>query len=142
MRDVFPVVVHALLWRRGAVVLLRRARTGYLDGWYALPGGHLQRGESIVECAMREIREETGIDVAASQLRGAAVMPYQSGEHQGIDFIMACEDFTGEPTLAEPDRADAIGFWPADALPPNTVPYLRRALELAANREWFLEVRD
>jgi hypothetical protein len=69
-------------------------------------------------------------------------MPYQSGAQQGIDFIMACEDFTGEPTLAEPDRADAIGFWPADALPHNTVPYLRRALELASNREWFLEVRD
>ncbi len=142
MRDVFPVVVHTLLWRRGTVVLLRRAGTGYLDGWYALPGGHLQRGEGVVECAVREIREETGIDVDASQLRAAAVMPYVSGEQQGIDFIMACDDFTGEPTLAEPDRADAIGFWRADALPHNTVPYLRRALELVANREWFLESRD
>ena len=102
MRDLFPVVVHTLLWRRGAVVLLRRPNTGYLDGWYALPGGHLQRGEGIIECAVREIREETGIEVDASQLRAAAVMPYLSGEHQGIDFIMLCDDFTGEPTLAEP----------------------------------------
>jgi 8-oxo-dGTP diphosphatase len=141
MRDVFPVVVHTLMWRRGAVLLLRRAGTGYLDGWYALPGGHLQRGEGIVECAMREIREETGIVVAASQLRAAAVMPYLSGEHQGIDFIMACDDFVGEPTLAEPHLADSIGFWSADALPANSVPYLRAALDLAASGQWFLEFR-
>ncbi len=102
MRDLFPVVVHTLLWRRGAVVLLRRCDTGYLDGWYALPGGHLQRGEGIVECAVREIREETGIHVDASQVRAAAVMPYLSGEQQGIDFIMLCDDFIGEPPLAEP----------------------------------------
>jgi ADP-ribose pyrophosphatase YjhB (NUDIX family) len=141
MRDAFPVVVHTLMWRRGALLLLRRAGTGYLDGWYALPGGHMQRGEGIVECAMREIREETGIVVEASQLRAAAVMPYLSGEHQGIDFIMACDDFVGEPTLAELQLADAIGFWSADALPANTVPYLRTALDLAASGEWFLEFR-
>ena len=142
MRDLFPVVVHTLLWRRGAVCAVAALPdTGYLDGWYALPGGHLQRGEGIVECAVREIREETGIDVDASQLRAAAVMPYLSGEHQGIDFIMLCDDFTGEPTLAEPHLADAIGFWRADALPHNTVPYLRPALELAASRDWFLEFR-
>jgi 8-oxo-dGTP diphosphatase len=142
MRDAFPVIVHTLLWRRGAVVLLRRSGTGFLDGWYALPGGHLQRGEGIVECAVREIREETGIDVQASQLRAAAVMPYLSGQQQGIDFIMACDDFTGEPELAEPERSDAIGFWRPDALPHNTVPYLRQALALVAKRDWFLESRD
>ena len=64
-----------------------------------------------------------------------------SGGHQGIDFIMVCDDFIGEPTLAEPHLADAIGFWPADALPHNTVPYLRPALELAASRDWFSEFR-
>ena len=141
MRDLFPVVVHTLLWRQGSVVLLRRSGTGYLDGWYALPGGHLQRGEGVVECAVREIREETGINVDESRVRAAAVMPYMSGEHQGIDFIIACDDFPGEPTLAEPHRADAIGFWPVDALPHNTVPYLRPALELAASSDWFLEFR-
>src|SRR4030095_5105468 len=116
MRELFPVVVHTLLWRRSTVVLLRRCNTGHLDGWYALPGGDLQRGESIVECAVREIREETGIHVDPSQVRAAAVMPYLSGEHQGIDFIMVCDDFIGEPTLAEPHRADAIGFLPVAAL--------------------------
>ncbi len=142
MRDLFPVVVHALLLRRGAVLLLRRAGTGYLDGWYALPGGHLQRGEGIVECAVREVREETGIVLVASQLRPGAVMPYRFKDNQGIDFIMMCDAFIGEPRIAEPDRADDLGFWPVDALPHNTVPFIRHTLELGENGEWFLESRD
>ena len=142
MRDVFPVVVHTLLLRGGALLLQRRAGTGYRDGWYALPGRHLRRGEGIVECAAREVREETGLALDASQLRPAAVMPYVSDDQQGIDFIMMCDVFTGEPRIAEPDRADDLGFWPVDALPPNTLPYIRRALELARTGEWFLESRD
>jgi 8-oxo-dGTP pyrophosphatase MutT (NUDIX family) len=139
MRDLFPVVVHTLLFRRGSVLLLRRARTGYLDGLYALPGGHLQRGESVVACAIRECFEETGIALDAARLRPAAVLPYRSAEHQGIDFIMVCDDVVGEPRLAEPDRFDDLGWWPVDALPPDTVPYVEPAIAMTRCGEWFLE---
>jgi 8-oxo-dGTP pyrophosphatase MutT (NUDIX family) len=139
MRDTFPVVVHTLLTRGRDLLLLRRARTGYLDGFYALPGGHVQRGEGIVECAIRELREETGISAAAQQLRPSAVLPYLSGDQQGIDFIMQCRSFTGDPRLAEPDRFDEIGWWDIGALPERTVPYVAPALALIARGDWFLE---
>lgn len=142
MRDHFPVIVHTLLFRNGRVLLLRRARTGYLDGWYALPGGHLERGESVAACAIRECFEETGIVIDAARLRPAAVMPYRSDDQQGVDFIMACDDFAGEPRLAEPDRFDSIAFWSVDALPPMTVPYIASALELRDRGEWFQEFQS
>jgi 8-oxo-dGTP pyrophosphatase MutT (NUDIX family) len=142
MRDQFPVIVHTLLRRKGRVLLLRRARTGYLDGWYALPGGHLERGESVAACAIRECLEETGIVIDAARLRPVAVMPYRSHDQQGVDFIMACDDIDGEPRLAEPDRCDDIGFWSIDALPQKTVPYIAHALELAQRGEWFLEFQS
>ena len=142
MRDQFPVIVHTLLFRDGRVLLLRRARTGYLDGWYALPGGHLQRGESVAACAIRECFEETGIIIDAARLRPSVVMPYRSDDQQGVDFIMACDDFVGEPRLAEPERFDDIGFWSIDALPQKAVPYIAYALDLARGGEWFLEVHD
>jgi 8-oxo-dGTP diphosphatase len=139
MRDVFPVVVHTLLLRGEKLLLLRRAATGYLDGWYALPGGHLQRGEAIVDCAIRELREETGVAVESAQLRPAAVLPYRSADQQGIDFIMTCSRFDGEPYLAEPDKFDDLGWWSVAALPERTVPYVAAALALARRGEWFLE---
>jgi 8-oxo-dGTP diphosphatase len=139
MRDVFPVVVHTLLLRGQTLLLLRRARTGYLDGWYALPGGHLQRGEGVVDCAIRELREETGVAVESAQLRPAAVLPYRSADQQGIDFIMMCTAFDGEPYLAEPDRFDDLGWWSVGALPAQTAPYIAPTLALARRGEWFLE---
>ena len=142
MRDQFPIIVHTLLIRNGQVLLLRRARTGYLDGWYALPGGHLQRGETVVACAIRECHEETGVLIDAVRLRPAAVMPYRSGDQQGVDFIMVCGEFTDEPRLAEPERFDALGFWPIDALPDMTVPYVEQAIGLEKRGEWFLQFDD
>src|SRR4051794_30312499 len=97
MRDQFPVLVHTVLVRNDTLLLLRRCGTGYLDGWYALPGGHLLRGEGILACAVRECREETGVEIEPENLRALAVLPYRSGEHQGVDFIMAASTFAGEP---------------------------------------------
>lgn len=139
MRDLFPVLAHTVLLRNGQVLLLRRTHTGYLDGWYALPGGHLQRGESIVECAIRECREETGVVIEPARIRPVAVMPYRSADQQGIDFIMICDDVAGEPRLAEPDRFDDVCWFDVDRLPSNSAPYIGRAIAMARSGDWFLE---
>jgi 8-oxo-dGTP diphosphatase len=139
MRDRFPVIVHTLLYRADKLLLLRRARTGYLDGWYALPGGHLERGESVTACAIREVFEETGVAIEPMQLQPAAVLPYRSVNEQGVDFFMRCDAFAGEPHLAEPDRFDDLGWWHVDALPEPTVPYVAAALALIRSGGWLLE---
>jgi len=139
MRDLFPVLAHTLLLRNGEVVLLRRANTGYLDGWYTLPGGHLQRGESVVECAIRECEEETGVVIDQAHIRPVAVMPYRSADHQGVDFILLCDTFAGDPRVAEPDRCDDVRWFAVDALPPNVAPYIERAIAMARSGDWFFE---
>ena len=139
MRDLFPVLAHTLLVRNDQVLLLRRAHTGYLDGWYALPGGHLQRGESIVACAIRECLEETGLVLDPARVRPAAVMPYRSADQQGVDFIMACDAIAGEPRLGEPDRFDDVRWFGVDALPRNAAPYIEHAIALARSGDWFFE---
>ena len=55
----------------GRVLLLRRSDSG---NW-ALPGGTLELGESITECAVREVREETGLDVEVMGLVGVYTDP-------------------------------------------------------------------
>lgn len=41
---------------------------GYCDGVYQFPGGHLEEGESLEECLIREIKEETGIDIIENDI--------------------------------------------------------------------------
>src|SRR5512142_2766323 len=53
--------VHVILRRAGKILLLRRAGNVYASGQLCLPSGHLEEGENILEAAIREAKEETGI---------------------------------------------------------------------------------
>jgi 8-oxo-dGTP pyrophosphatase MutT (NUDIX family) len=138
-RDLFPVVVHTLVLRGDAVLLLRRAGTGYGDGLLQPPGGHQCAGESITEAALRECREEACIEIDPADLRPLCVMPYGSPGGQGIDFLMLAERFRGEPRVGEPHKADAIDWYPLAALPERAVPFLAPALDCWRAGRWFHE---
>lgn len=58
-----PVLgVSTLVRRDGAVLLVKRKRPP-LEGYWALPGGHVEGGERVAEAAAREVLEETGVTV-------------------------------------------------------------------------------
>jgi 8-oxo-dGTP diphosphatase len=141
-RDCFPVVVHVLLLRAGAggreLFLLRRADTGFMDGYFVLPGGHLQAGESLAQAAARECREETG--VAPVSLQPLCVLPYRSGRHQGINVIFRGDALCGEPHIGEPEHSDLAAWFPAARMPEPAAPWLTDVLELEAEGGWFREL--
>ncbi|KAJ4835168.1 Nudix (Nucleoside diphosphate linked moiety X)-type motif 1 [Turnera subulata] len=58
-----PRVAVVLFVLKGKSVLLGRRRSSVGDSTFALPGGHLEFGESFEECAARELKEETGLDI-------------------------------------------------------------------------------
>lgn len=137
MRDLFAIVVHTLVFddeRR--LLLLRRASTGFMDGHYAPPGGHKRAGESVVGAAIRECREEAGIDVV--EARPLVAMPYP-GEPDGVDFIFEAVEWSGEARIGEPAKCDDLLFAATGELPNNTVPFVQAALECRADDVWFRE---
>ena len=52
-----PTGVHVLCRREGRVLLMRRAGTGFFDGLFSLPGGHVEPGESVRERLQRAYEE-------------------------------------------------------------------------------------
>ncbi len=54
------VGVIAVVRRGEQVLLAQRSRGGYIGRW-GFPGGHIERGETSIEAAMRELAEETGV---------------------------------------------------------------------------------
>jgi ADP-ribose pyrophosphatase YjhB (NUDIX family) len=137
VRDSFPVVVHVLLWRGARLFLLRRAATGFMDGFHALPGGHQHAGESVSEAALRECAEETGVRPA--RVEPVCVLPYRAGRHQGLNFVFEARDWAGEPEVAEPDLFDAGAWYPADALPEPHAAWLPEVLRLRGAGLWYRE---
>jgi 8-oxo-dGTP diphosphatase len=109
------------------VLLLRRANTGYLDDHWALVAGHVEPGESCVAAAVREAREEAGVDVAPDGLAPLCTVHRTDGSDRPIeqraDFFFAAESWSGEPIRGEPDRASALGWFALAALPSPVVPH-------------------
>jgi 8-oxo-dGTP pyrophosphatase MutT (NUDIX family) len=137
-RDRFPVVVHVLLLRGDRLFLLRRANTGFMDGYFALPGGHQHAGENVRSAAARECLEETGAHPAS--LRPVCVLPYRSGGHQGVNFVFEADGWSAEPAIAEPGSFDAAGWYPVDALPTPHAGWIPLALGLRGDGRWFEEL--
>ena len=134
MRASFVIVVHTLVFNAsGKLLLLRRANTGFMDGHYALPGGHRRSGEKTVAAALRECREEALVEVA--DIKPVVVMPYDDG----VDFIFEAMRWSGTPGIGEPNKCDDLLFAPPDALPSPTAAFVEVALECRAQGVGFRE---
>ena len=55
MRARFPATVHLFFFRENQILLLRRFNTGFRDGEYSVPAGHLDGGETVMQAGIREI---------------------------------------------------------------------------------------
>ncbi len=128
--------VHLFLMREGEVLLLRRYQTGYEDGNYSVVAGHLDGNETVVTAAVREAREEVGVALAAQDVRVVGVMHRRSNDER-IDWFVVCEHWAGEITNVEPEKCDELRWADPERLPPNVIPYVRRAIENYHAGRWF-----
>jgi 8-oxo-dGTP diphosphatase len=130
MRAKFPVTVHLLFFREGQILLSRRFNTGYADGQYSVPAGHLDGGETVMDAAAREAEEEVGIKLEADDMTFSTVMHRMEGnkEDERVDFFVHVHQGQGEPFNAEPDKCDDLCWVDVHQLPVNVVPYVRQAL--------------
>jgi ADP-ribose pyrophosphatase YjhB (NUDIX family) len=95
--------VSAAIFRDGKVLLVRRARSP-AKGFYSLPGGRVEFGESLHAALLREIDEETGLGIEIVGLAGwREVLPSTGGS--GHYLIMS---FAARWTAREPQLNDEL----------------------------------
>ena len=93
------IAVSAAIFRDGKVLLTRRARSP-AKGFYSLPGGRVEFGESLHQALGREIEEETGLDIDIIGLAGwREVLPAAAGAGHYLIMSFAARWVAREPVL-------------------------------------------
>lgn len=116
--------------REGKILLLKRANTGYADGKYQMPSGSIEPQEYASEAAIREAKEEVGVDIRPEDLEFIHVSHRlaPSGGNDWIDFFFRTERWEGEPVNAEPHKCDGLLWASIDDLPEDTVEVVKEAV--------------
>ena len=137
-RTTFPVAVHLILMREDQILLLRRYNTGYHDGEYSVPAGHLDGNETVRDAAAREANEEIGIRIEVSDIIFSSVM-HRVEDDERVDFFVHIQKWDGEPFNAEPNKCDDLRWVNVNQMPDNLNPYVERAIQNHLNGVTFDE---
>ena len=98
--------VGVVVWRGEDVLLIRRARPPFLGHW-SIPGGRLEPGETLHECALRELREETNTHADLIDLINVYESISSDSHYVMVDYVAYWKK--GEPVPAD-DAMDAQFF--------------------------------
>lgn len=127
MHAKFPATIHLFFLRNDKILLSRRFQTGYMDGYYSVPAGHLDGDEPVRQAGVREAHEEIGVQLDPCDLIFAGVFHRRSDDER-VDFFFHVKKWSGEPVNVEPEKCDRLLWVSLDDLPENTVPYVRQAI--------------
>jgi len=108
------VGVQVFVVRNGQLLLGKR-RNGFQPDTWALPGGCLEPGESIFECAARELWEETGL--VAREFRLVCISDATPETNHFLQIGVEALDWRGIPINKEPEFCCALHFYDLEELP-------------------------
>jgi 8-oxo-dGTP diphosphatase len=106
-----------------SLLLVERAHEPFAGAW-ALPGGYVEEGERVAEAALRELAEETALELRGNANGSAQVSLLGVYDTPGRDprgwtvSVVYCVQLAGEPSVLGGDDARHARWWPSDHLPP------------------------
>ena len=115
MEKVVRVGVAVNIDKEGNYLLLKRKSELGTDTWCA-PGGKIEIGESIYDCAMRELHEEVGDDIQVTEpvFYGITNDFFEKEQQHYITIHTICFYISGEPKINEPNKCSEIGWFHQD----------------------------
>lgn len=96
-RETVELTVLCLIHQGEMLLLQNRIKEDWRG--YALPGGHVEPGESFVDAVIREMKEETGLTVKHPRLCGVKQFPIENGRY--VVLLFETEEFEGELRSSE-----------------------------------------
>lgn len=130
--------VFLIVKKANKILLLERSNTGWNDGMFTLPSGHVEKGESPKNAIIREAFEEVGIVVKPQTLKLKCVLfRYISKSEERVDFIFETKEWDNIPKNKEPNKASQVLWVDEKNLPDNTIDFIK---EVIISSKSYLEI--
>ena len=135
-RNSVPITALLVLRRHNKILLLRRYNTGYEDGNYCFPGGHVEKGEPIHQALIREAKEEIGISIEGKNLNLIHVLNRKINDNAYVDFVFECTTWEGNPYIVESDKSDDLQWFNIKKIPINIIPFMKEVFK--KNKQFYI----
>ena len=136
MKAYFKSAVHMLIVKDKKILLQKRKGSKLWPGYYALPAGHIDEGETQYDALVREAKEELGININPKnvinsyvvlrrnyfEIDGKQLEPY-------IDYYFEISEYDGIPNIMEEDKCDELIWSDINDLPEPFINYEGAFLE-------------
>lgn len=134
--------VYLLLEKGGQILVARRCNTGYQDGNYQVPAGHVEDGELPKAAMVREAKEEISIDLKEEDLElvHTSYRPKHDETGNRVDLFFRATKWSGEVLNAEPHKCDDLRWISPNELPSNMTLHVRMAIQEAQKGVVYSEV--
>jgi len=133
--------VYLLLINNNQVLLSKRFNTGFMDGFYSLPAGHLDEGETLTAALIRESQEEIGITpINPKLIQVVHRLPKTSEDRNYLDFFFLSTSWNGEINNLEPEKCDSVEWFDINSLPTKIIPDMIQVISNPGSKLTLTEI--
>lgn len=136
----FFAAVYLITRKENKILLMRRFDTGWMDGMYTLPAGHIDGNETAQQAMSREAKEEVNLSILPEDLLVVHIMHRKSNEREYFDIFLEAKTYSDELKNNEKDKCNDLDWFPVDSLPENTLNHVKIALKLIAQGQNFSSI--
>ena len=108
--------VGVLVWKEELLLLGKRINPNGENTWQ-FPGGHLESGETVSNCATREVEEEVGIQIKDVKHLGYTNDVFTVDGRHYVTLFVSAKYAQGDLTVMEPDKCECWQWFKSDELP-------------------------
>jgi len=109
------------------ILLMKRQNTGADDGYFELPGGHLEKGEDLFDAMIREAEEELCLKLKRKDLKMIHLLHHYNGER--LNFIFETKGEKLNPQIGEPKKCSELRWVNIKKLPKETTGKVKKMIK-------------
>ncbi|MEO8580987.1 MAG: NUDIX domain-containing protein [Patescibacteria group bacterium] len=133
-----PIGACILVFNSKGQLLLGKRLNSYKAGYFGFPGGRIEVGELVLDCAKRELKEETGL--STKEVKYLGLVKENQGDYDFIHFVCNVNVGDQQPICIEPEKCENWDWFDLNKLPKEILEGHLAAIKLWKEKKNFIEI--